>query len=1104
MSEFKGKTMVKESVDAPVQWPPVQPADDIRELTTTLEREYPDAAAGFTDSMSRRRWMQLMGASLAFGGMAMTGCRYQVEKIAPYAFRPSRRLPGVPVDYATCLDFAGVAHPVLAKSYDGRPIKLDGNPDHADMNGASDIFTQARILELYDPDRSQHPTLDGDESTWDAFFKEADRLMKQAGDGTSLAILSEISASPTVARLKTELLKKYPKATWAEYNSVANDNELAGTKLAFGKALRPHYALDKAKVIVAIDGDLLTQHPAAVKLGGLFAKGRDPDAPTMSRLYAVESQFSVTGGSADHRIALTPSKIAAFVAALEKKVDDELAHAADHGDDHVHPIDEDLPQKERVLQAMASDLVAAKGAGVIACGWAQPAEVHAAVWRINDKLENLGKTITWTEVEDRAPTVAMGDEKGALGSLVERIEGGAISTLLILNGNPVYDAPADVDFQSALGQVANSIHLSYYANETSRECKWHLNAAHPLEAWGDGRSYDGTYCIAQPLIRPLFGGHSTVELLARLLGAESHDGRDHVRATFDLVSPKAKVAGQDKAWNEAVHLGFLKDSQAKPVDVSLQTSDSKLTADGWSDEWRDGDLEVLFVPSRQLYDGRFANNGWLQELPDFVTKLTWDNAAIVSPRTADAKGLKQGTLVQVKVDGEEATLPVHIQPGHANGTITLALGYGREAAGRVGGDRDKGIEHIVGRDIGNLRTSGNWYFASGVEAIRSTTRFKLALTQDPFVMDSQGRSGIRARLGRNSALIRRGELESYKKFHESHDEHDDHDEEEHKKDAQTSKRHQLPVLNQVSFSDSKEGGDDDHHHGTHWPEGHDLHFANKSLTPGPELSETNKWGMGIDLTKCFGCNACVIACQSENNVAVVGKDQVSRGREMHWMRIDAYFVEPEDDSFAEEAEFTFQPVACHHCENAPCETVCPVAATVHSTEGLNDMVYNRCIGTRYCGNNCPYKVRRFNYLNYSEAVTMIKYPNEGQYDENEKQLLGLRVNPEVSVRSRGVMEKCSYCVQRIQNTKILARNEKRAIGPNEITTACQDACPAKAITFGDLSNQESDVAHAHENVRSYVMLEQLNNLPRTRYLARVLNPHPALVSHADDDQAAGH
>ncbi len=1086
------------------QWPVVEPNDEIRDLYVTLEREFPQAAAEFGDGISRRRWLQLMGASLALTGAV--GCRYQVENIAPFVFRPKDRHPGAYVRYATAIDLDGVALPLLVNTVDGRPIKIDGNPDHPDSRGASDIFTQSRILDLYDPDRSNKPSVKSGSTRADSTWQEFETAFQEVIDGATsnqggtLAVLTQPNSSPSLQRLKQRFLEKYPNAKWFEYSAIGNDNELLGCQRAFGKPVRPHFAFDKCKILVTIDADILSLGGTAVRANHEFADARNPDKDSMSRVYAIESQFSLVGVSADHRMALAPSQIASFVAALETGIAAEAKTPSTVGD-----------EKEKFLAAIIEDLLANKSGCAVVCGWSQPPEVHAAVWRINQALDNLGSIITFTETHQREPYAAQ------LQKLVVGMQG--FSTLLILDGNPVYDAPADLKFSDALKKVKNTIYVGLTENETSRECTWFANASHPLEAWSDGRSFDGTHCIAQPMIAPLYGSRSILEFLSTAI-SEKKNGLEIVRETATAVLSKEN---SDNVWAETVHMGFIAGSAASTVDVAIVDTLRLTPLKDWKSNWDGGKLELIFAPSRQVFDGRFANSGWLQELPDFITKLTWDNAAVISPKTARLKNLKQSQIVKVELDGNQIELPVHIQPGHANGTVTVALGYGRTFVGRVGGNVEKGIPS-VGADVGKLRTSAQMYSRPDVELVETSKRVRLALSQDPFTLDEMGREGIRTRLGGNSPLIRGGNFADYKEYVTQHgplvDESElktEHDPDWHghapaTEHNETTNNRQLPVINaslrrpagSESHDETAQEADDhrDHAggHDTHWPQGLALHFENKSLNPGPKYSGTHKWAMSVDLSKCTGCNACIIACQAENNVPIVGKDQVIRGREMHWIRIDAYVIDdPVNDPDAENADFKFQPVMCQHCENAPCETVCPVAATVHSSEGLNDMVYNRCIGTRYCGNNCPYKVRRFNYLNYSEAVTLIKYPTEGIYNEQEKQMRGLGMNPEVTIRSRGVMEKCTYCVQRIQNTKIIARNEHRPIGPNEITTACQDVCPTGALVFGNMADRESDVHKNHRKVRAYQLLDQLGNLPRTRYLARVRNPHPALEKHAPSE-----
>ena len=793
-------------------------------------------------------------------------------------------------------------------------------------------------------------------------------------------------------------------------------------------------------------------------------------------------------------------------------------------------VDESLPYRQRILAAMASDLQLHRGESIIIAGERQPPEVHAFVHSLNEALGNHGKTITFTKLPDpeRPSTI------GAIKEFAAQLSSGRINTVIVLGGNPVFDAPRGLELGKLIGSVGNSVHLTCFRNETSQVCKWVSAMAHPFESWQDGFSNNGSVLIGQPLINPLFGGKSNLETLSLLMGGSVMDGQAIVRQTLGLGEAE---------WKQAVHDGFAASTTGESVTPAAGPAPSIEADDSWSKPWDKSSLEVVFKPSLSVYDGRFANNAWLQELPDFFTKVTWDNVASVSPKTAAELGLHQygmsskskATLMTIQLNGETQKIPVAIQPGQADGSIGVEIGFGRTMAGRVGGDTEKGIEP-VGFDVVPLRSAENWLVApASSEAVKPTgTKYKLAIVQEPWEIDATARDEIQARMFRSyiktesdrSALIREGTFSSYQDFLSHHP--ISHEQAESKPAAPVltnavAKTGSLPVLNQVSFDDTpgaSGASEESHSEQQHkWPEAFHMHHELFDLTPGSRqdyenlgpdglpTTYTNVWGMSIDLNKCIGCNACVVSCQSENNVPIVGKDDVWRGREMHWIRIDRYYGDNLylDKDTAEDADkqMVHQPVACHHCENAPCETVCPVAATTHSSEGLNDMVYNRCIGTRYCGNNCPYKVRRFNFFNYSDAETFLKYPGADKVPEGDRKLQNLMMNPEVTIRSRGVMEKCTYCVQRIQNTKIKAKVEHREIGANEITTACQDACPTQAIKFGDLHNKDSDVAKAHANPRAYSMLEELNNRPRTMYLARVRNPHPALVSFDDTDSIGG-
>ena len=1065
------------------------------EANQVIDHDFAAAAPPETDGLSRRRWLQVMGASMAFG--AVTGCRNPNEKITPFAFRPQGRIPGIPDNYSTMMEFGGMARSLVAVSYDGRPIKLDGNPDHPDTLGRSDTFTQATVLSLYDPDRCRETTFTEDGIVATKSWEEAIAAIKPLVAKDGVAVLAEPSSSPSRQRLKEAMLKANGKTKWYEFTSVTDDNAREGARLAFGSVHRPVYRLADAKVIVCIDADPLGIDPAGVRLAGDFAKSRDVDHGHMSRLYCVESDFSTTGASADHRMALRFGQIGSFLAALEE--------ALKKGPGEV---DASLPNNnEKVLAAMASDLWENKGAGVVMVGAAQPPEVHARAFRINEMLNNIGSTVQIHKVENAAEKPGVEQLK----ELKDAIDKGSVETLLILGGNPAFFAPSDLKLDDAIkggeAGIPNTVHLSVYRNETSRLCQWHLNAAHPLASWGDGRSYDGSVCIAQPLIAPLFKGRSEIELLAELLGMDGHgddhhhEGEDHEHHDHDpkdvsvglavvkeTLGPMLSGDNPESVWHESVKNGFIAGTAGKPTNPKVAEMNLSAAGEDWLAPWTSGEPELIFRPSKQIFDGRYANNGWLQEMPEFITKLTWDNAALVNPATAKKLGLTQGKLADFKVDENKISLPVYVLPGLPDGTICTWLGYGRTAAGRVAGDADVSVES-VGKDIRPLRTSGNWWSVPTVVTVPTSTSYLLATTQDHFQIDDLGRDEINKRVP--SHLVRSGTWTSFEEFQKHHGSEDhSHESESHAEESHAEESHAEESHAEGEAHDDHGGG-----HAHHWPEGHHLHFENFDLTRAGWLDEpvAHKWGMSIDLNKCTGCNTCVIACQSENNIPVVGKEQVSKGREMQWMRIDRYFITEQGDRDGQNPAIAHQPLTCQQCEKAPCETVCPVAATVHSDEGLNDMVYNRCIGTRYCGNNCPFKVRRFNYFNYTDAQTFLKIPGADRLKKADLQLQGMVMNPQVTIRSRGVMEKCTYCVQRIQSAKIKAKTEgNRKLRPNEISPACQDACPTNAIVFGDIQNEKSDVHKLHHNPRAYALLEELNIYPRTKYLARVVNPHPAL------------
>jgi len=999
--------------------------------------EFPPEPEGQgVDPLSRRNFFHLMGASMALAGVAGAGCkRYEREEIVPLARRPEDQVPGTTLQYATVFELGGVAQALLATSYEGRPIKIDGNPDHpfagggtvpgTKRHGGSTAWAQGSILSLYDPDRSQTVLKDkGTPASLDAFqswLREARAAL--AANPAKVRFLSEATSSPTVVALKQQLGTKLQGATWYEWEPLSWDNERAGTKLAFGRPLRPMAKLDQAQTIVALDCDLFVEHPACLRYGRDFGKSRRPDGGSlgsgrMNRLWAVESIYSSTGAVADHRLPLRSEHVLPFVMALDAALSGGTPPASKFLDEGKVP---------SFLAVLADELRGSGGQAVVVAGRRQPPAVHALVAKINVALSAVGRTIDYLEVPDLERDKT---HLEAITALVRDIEQNQVETLFILGGNPVYDAPADLGFGAALGKVKNSVHLAEYANETSYATTWHVPRAHYLESWTDARTWDGTVTIGQPLIAPMYGGVTVAELLAMVV-EDDRSGMALVKDTYKNLTLN---------WRKVVEAGYIENTQLGVAgQVTVGTLAAVTPTDSQLGTLRavNGTLEVVFAQSNHSYDGRFANNPWLQETPDFLTKVTWDNHALVSPATATDLGLTNDTLIKIKVNGAELEVPCYTMPGQARFSIGVVLGGGRTKAGVVGGN---GKKH-VGFDTYKLRSSAGLDIASGATVTPTGKTYWLANVQEHWDI-RQGLDKMIGQKGQNQrvpSIVRAAPLEDYNKDYEARE--------------------------AVEF----------------WPEptrGRSLFrekaYQGEAQPPGNPIDHAkHAWAMAIDLGTCTGCNSCMVACQSENNVPVVGKEQVFKNREMHWIRIDRYFRGPVDDP-----EIAHQPLACQQCENAPCEQVCPVGATVHSDEGLNDMAYNRCIGTRYCLNNCPYRVRRFNFFDYHR-----------EFNDARNKVRKLLFNPEVTVRARGVMEKCTFCVQRIENAKISAKAGGRTLVDGEIVTACQAACPTEAIVFGDLADPKSRVSLLHGDRRAYGLLdEELYTKPRNQYLARIKNP----------------
>ncbi|HMG55453.1 MAG TPA: TAT-variant-translocated molybdopterin oxidoreductase, partial [Kofleriaceae bacterium] len=1014
----------------------------------------PEADKPTVDPLSRRNFFHLMGASMALAGVGACQ-RYEKEEIVPLARRPEDQTPGVTQQYATAFELGGVGHGLLATAFEGRPIKLDGNPEHPFASGGvvagtqrhagCSTFVQAAILELYDPDRSPYPTEHGTGSSMEAFRAALPQLR------TALAtthILCEASSSPTLRALRTRLLGL--GVHWYEYEPLSWDNERTGTRLAFGgRPARPIARLDRAETIVTLDCDLFLEHPAAMRYSRDFARSRRQDGTLgpgrMNRLWSIESAFTNTGAMADHRLGLRSELGLPFALALDARLSGGT-----------EPQSEFLKETrtKNFLQHLVEELRKNGGKSVVIAGRRQPPEVHALVARINQAIGAPGHTLDYVEDPDGdRPT-----HLRAITELTRAMAAGQVGTLIMLGGNPVYDAPADLDFAAALKTVKTSIHLHEHRNETSLASAWHVPRAHFLEAWGDVRTWDGTITVAQPLIAPLYGGLSAIELLSLLLGEE--------KGGEELVRQVHKDLGFEAGWKQAVHDGFVPGTELAAVQaapVAFQVPPLAQSQQGGS--LRDnGELEVAFLQSSFTYDGRFANNAWLWETPDFMTKVTWDNYALVGPSTATRLGLENDTLIKIKIgEGERAReieLPCYTIPGQARGSIGLVLGAGRTAAGRVGGNGTR----KVGWDTYKVRTTTGWDYATKASVAATGVPYTLANIQEHW--DIRTGIGGRPEIGHDATHVNAEGLAE--RLPELIRETNQLELNEHKEwRAEPS---------EGFFNDLVNGGNKDRP-----GEGGYSLFKEKDY-------QGHRWAMAIDLSTCTGCNACAVACQAENNIPVVGRKEVMNNREMSWIRIDRYF-----SGSVEDPQVIHQPIACQHCEQAPCEQVCPVGATTHSDEGLNDMAYNRCIGTRYCANNCPYKVRRFNFLDWNK-----------EWREARNKVRRLLFNPEVTVRMRGVMEKCTFCVQRIQNAKIRAKSQIRAgqrpgnvNGPlpdGEVETACQQACPTEAIVFGDLSDSESRVSRLHEDRRSYGLLPETYTKPRNRFLARVRNPNPNLVA----------
>ena len=1036
-----------------------------------LAREFPEGSSSI-EGVDRRQFTKIMAASFALGGLGLAGCRRPEQYVLPWGKSVEGVIQGLPLYFATAMPLRNSALPLLAETHQGRPTKLEGNPSYAPHGGATTLIAQASILDLYDPDRATKHTIKGQESTP---AQVAAMLAAISGDG--LAVLAEASSSPTRARLVAALKAKFPTAIWAEYEPVRDEPPSAAARASFGSDVKPLYQFAKAKRIVSIDADFLHAESGSLYFAREFAKGRKVKSKEdpMNRLYVVESGLTLTGSMADHRLRLASSHMAAFAAALANKVMgssplDALSQGLDFKD------------KDKWLESCAKDLLAHKGECLVVAGAHQPETVHAIVYAMNSFLGNVGSTVDFVATTPSSASTIV--------ELAAAIRAGSVKTLIVLGGNPVYNAPADLDWAKLQKSVTDVIRYGYYVDETSVGAGTHIAATHYLESWGDARTVDGTIVPVQPMILPLFNGLTDIEVLAHLIGEEKADPYTHVYTTITGMRVDADAGN---FFRQFLHDGLLAGTAYPKVAVnySVAGAGSLFAATPKFTALSTDNLEVRFVTDHKMDDGRFANNGWLQECPDAITKISWDNAILVSPYLArelkvypngsllqiarveegelDPAGKENAPIVELSVGDRKIRGPLHIQPGLSNFTVVVALGYGRTVSGRIGQN--------AGFNAYPLVTSASPHFVVGAKLTKTSERMLLANQQSHWSME-----------GRD--LVREANYDGPESFREQPD-----------YVKEVGMESETPsTIGKVGEAMTPA------QRATEIPRGNSLYST-------PKFDGVHQWGMSIDLNTCIGCNACVVACQAENNIPIVGKDQALRGREMHWIRLDRYYSDgklegaafggPNNHELPEDPQVSLQPVACQQCELAPCEMVCPVNATIHDEEGLNVMAYNRCIGTRYCANNCPYKVRRFNYFDYNERQIGSFYMGPAG-PHGMPELVQMVKNPEVSIRMRGVMEKCTYCTQRVQNGKIEHKVKMAQAGrPGDVVvpdgtikTACQQVCPVEAIVFGNILDVNSAVSIAKAREHDYQLLGYLNTRPRTTYLGKLRNPNPEMPDYS--------
>ncbi|WP_395068894.1 TAT-variant-translocated molybdopterin oxidoreductase [Gracilimonas sp.] len=1015
---------MSEEVKENTYWKSLSELANNKEYQKFAEREFPENATELTDGVSRRGFLRVMGASVALAGLA--ACRRPVQKILPYSKQPEDVVEGVPLFYATAMPVQGNLVGLIAENNEGRPTKLEGNDLHPASKGGSSIYNQAAILGLYDPDRSRFPLYNGNKASLEDF--EAFASSHFANTSQRIAFISEANSSPTYNSIKEQALSKFNNATWVTYEPFGEDNVLEGNNIAFGSRLRAYYNFESADVIVSLDDDFMSStHPNSVDYAKQVSARRKVTDTNgeMNRIYAVEDSFSLTGSYADHRLKIKASQMEGFTYALAAALSTRI-----NGLNTFNGYSNEFSD-HRWITVLADELAANAGSSTLSAGAQHKPEIHAAVAAINQALGNVGNTVSYLEI----PYTDAQSSTAAFQEVVAEMKAGNIDTVVMVGVNPVYTASA-LDFGSALSNVETVVNLSDYVDETAKKSNWHVNHAHFLEAWGDGYSYGGALSVIQPQIQPLFNGLSGIEFLNTIVNGSLEQGYSLVQDTFRGFFS----SGFNNRWTNILHDGIATTNNFNAVNVRISSDFASAMNRATSNISSTSGIEVVIRPDATLYDGRYANLGWLQELPDPMTKITWDNVALMSPAMAKRLGIEKPgpgndafDVVEITVNGKSIEIAAWIQPGHVDDSITLTTGYGRKGIGRVASSY---IDYTAGGvDVYPLKATLDMFFTAA-EVSKTGETYEIACVQDHHSLE-----------GRD--MYRQASLSEYK---------------ENPDFASFESVHTYPV---PGMKEAAEMGEDE-----------PISLFDEQTFPDYEP----QWGMAIDLNSCFGCGVCVIACQSENNIPVIGKKEVKRGREMHWIRNDRYYVGDDPNS----PQAVHQPVPCMHCELAPCEQVCPVAATTHSPDGMNQMTYNRCIGTRYCANNCPYKVRRFNFFNY---------PKEYLTTGDDPDIIQMAMNPEVTVRFRGVMEKCTYCVQRVNRAKIKAKIETGSVIPPDgaVKTACQQACPADAIYFGDISDEDTEVAKMKRNPRNYQMLEELNTRPRTSYVAKLTNPNPALA-----------